>query len=168
MKTLLVDRNYMAISIITWKKAVKLLVNGKAENIYEDCIKINTSNKYFGLSTVLRLIIDIPWRASSNKLRFSKKNIMLRDNYTCKYCNLKLNKGSGTIDHVIPRSRGGKTNYTNCVTSCKKCNNFKGNRTPEQAGMRLKSPPKPPNFAALYRDKLTDMPAEWADYLIGI
>jgi len=76
--------------------------------------------------------------------RFSQKNIWIRDNYTCQYTGKKLKPGEGNIDHVVPRSKGGSTDWTNCVLACKKINAKKANATPEEAGLRLLKKPEPP------------------------
>jgi 5-methylcytosine-specific restriction endonuclease McrA len=67
----------------------------------------------------------------------------MRDRYTCQYCQQVLNTGDLTLDHVIPRSRGGETTWENLVACCNLCNNKKGNRTPDEAGMKLLRPPRP-------------------------
>lgn len=80
------------------------------------------------------------------KLSFSKKLLIIRDENTCQYCGKKLSKNTRSIDHVIPKSRGGKTVWTNVVLCCKKCNMKKGGRTPEEAGMKLLKKPKVPTI----------------------
>lgn len=168
-QVLLVDKNYIALSIISVKKAIKLIVKGKAEEIdsvgkiYVQCI-----NKQFSISTILRLMISVPWRAHESRGKFCRKNIAIRDSYSCQYCGIKIGKNGGTIDHVMPVSRGGKTDYTNCVLCCKSCNSIKRDRTPEQAGMPLKSKPRKPGFASIYKQYLSaEYPPEWATYIIG-
>lgn len=76
--------------------------------------------------------------------RFSQKNIWIRDNFTCQYTGKKLKPGEGNIDHVVPRSKGGVTDWTNCVLACKQVNAKKANRTPGEVGLKLITPPKPP------------------------
>lgn len=78
---------------------------------------------------------------------FSKKNIFIRDNYTCQYCNKEFNNINNlTIDHITPRSKGGKTSWTNCITSCKRCNNIKGSKTTQESKMFLNKLPKKPTI----------------------
>lgn len=170
---LLIDKNYMALSIIPWRKAVKLLVKGKAEPIHgsdEDMrtISISTGDGAFNLPSIIRLVVTIPWRAHKSRLKFSRRNVMIRDNNECQYCGDRLGRTGGTIDHVVPRAHGGQTSYLNCVACCRACNNYKADRTPEQAGMRLRSKPKRPTFMVMYRHYLERYyPEEWADYIIG-
>jgi 5-methylcytosine-specific restriction endonuclease McrA len=73
----------------------------------------------------------------------SRKNILMRDRYTCQYCHRTLPSGEMTLDHVVPRSRAGETTWENLVACCHPCNNRKGSRTPEEAGMKLLRPPRP-------------------------
>jgi len=82
--------------------------------------------------------------------RFSQKNIWIRDNYTCQYTGKKLKPGEGNIDHVVPRSKGGPTDWSNCVLACKKINAKKANATPEEAGLRLLKKPEPPKELPVY------------------
>jgi len=168
-KALLLDRNYMALSVITWKRAITLMVKGKVEAVSEKfAAVIPTANGSVKIPSVLRLVTTIPWRAHQGRMKFSRKHVMLRDNHECQYCGTHLGKNSGTIDHVIPSSRGGKSDYPNCVASCKDCNNAKGDRTPSEAGLHLKKKPRKPTFLSLYRHYMTNPPEEWSDYIIGL
>jgi 5-methylcytosine-specific restriction endonuclease McrA len=89
------------------------------------------------------------------RVPFSKKNIFVRDGFKCAYCsakNVRLN-----IDHILPKSRGGKTDFENCVSSCKPCNNNKGGRTPREAGMFLKLKPYQPTISEFLRLKVKNL-----------
>lgn len=168
-RALLVDKNYMALAVIDWKRALRLLVKGKAENVETESKILIQGATTFSLSTILRLVVDIPWRVYQSRLKFSRRNVMIRDDWTCQYCSEKLSKTGGTIDHVIPKAKGGKTDYLNCVASCKSCNNKKANKLLEELGMQLIKKPKKPNFMVMYRKYLNDdLPVEWADYIIGL
>lgn len=168
-KALLLDKNYMALSVITWKRAVTLMAKGKVEAVSEGyAAQIKTSTSLFKVPSILRLVTTVPWRAHRGRMKFSRKHVMLRDDYTCQYCGIHLGKCSGTIDHVLPSSRGGKSDYLNCVASCKNCNNSKGDKTPEEAGMVLSRKPKKPTFLSLYRHYMNNPPEEWQDYIIGL
>lgn len=84
-------------------------------------------------------------RMPSRDIRFSRINILIRDNYTCQYCHKQFSKSSLNLDHVIPRSKGGLSTWENVVASCLRCNCRKGGQTPREAGMRLMKPPKKPS-----------------------
>jgi len=169
-RALLLDRNYMALSVVPWKKAVKLMVKGKAEAVVGSGVvrEVQSASNNFSVPSIIRLLVVIPWKAHTRKLKFSRKNIVIRDDKKCQYCDIKLGNGVGTLDHVIPKSRGGKTDYLNCVLCCKSCNNRKGNMTPAEAGMTLSQRLKKPTFITLYKHHLSSPPNEWGDYIIGL
>lgn len=169
-RALLLDRNYMALSVVPWKKAVKLMVKGKAEAVVGSGVvrKVQTVSSNFSVPSIIRLLVVIPWKAHIGRMRFSRKNVVIRDNCHCQYCGKKLGKSAGTIDHVTPRSRGGKTDYLNCVLCCKDCNNNKSNRTPIEAGMHLLQHPRKPTFLTLYKNHLNSSPEEWKNYIVGM
>ena len=165
---LLIDKNYMALSIISWKKAAKLIFKGKAEPITgTEKHDVGVSEGKFSLSSIIRLLSIIPWRAHSSIMRFSRRNLMIRDKYHCQYCNIKVGKYKGTIDHIIPKSKGGKTDYLNCVLACKECNLKKSDRTPEEANMPLIQRPRKPSFGTIYAARIEDYcPEEWNCYIM--
>ena len=167
-RALLLDRNYLAISILPLKRAIGLIVKGKAEPVGEKGIKIKTGSGYFTMPTIVRLLTNIPYRAYINKTKFSRKNVIIRDNFECQYCGKKFSFNSGTIDHIVPRSRGGVSDYSNCVACCKTCNSVKANKSPEEVGLTLRRSPRRPTVINLYQHYLKDSPEEWDEYLIGI
>jgi len=166
-RALLLDRNYLAISIIPLRRAINLMVKGKAEPVSEQAAEIKTGSGVFKVPTIIRLLTVVPYRAYTGKTRFSRKNVMVRDNFQCQYCSEHLGKNKGTIDHIVPRSRGGASDYANCVACCKECNTYKGNKTLAEVGFTLKNVPRRPTFIGLYRFYLKNTPEEWSDYLIG-
>ena len=96
------------------------------------------------LHIILKKYVHIQYREISP----SRKNIFNRDDYTCQYCSCKLDYSTATVDHILPRGKGGKHEWTNVATSCLKCNRKKGNRTPSEANMPLMKPPKAVKFGA--------------------
>ncbi len=150
-RTILLNSDFTYLNVISWKKAVCLVIKDKVEVISESSRRINTSNSSFEIFVpkVLRLL-HLVKTVYTRKAAFTQKNLLIRDNYTCQYCNRKAKKL--TIEHVIPQSRGGKTNFENCVIACEACNNKKGNKTPQEAGMALKtSPYKPAIIELIYK-----------------
>jgi 5-methylcytosine-specific restriction endonuclease McrA len=96
-------------------------------------------------------------------LELSRKNILRRDNYQCQYCG--KSKGDLTIDHVIPRSRGGGDTWENLVTACHTCNSKKGNRTPDEAGMKLITKPKKPHHIFMLKQFAGASDENWKQFL---
>ncbi len=89
-------------------------------------------------------------RLPNTAVTFSRRNVARRDHYTCQYCGAQPGAGSITIDHIQPRSQGGATTWTNCVAACGRCNSRKGDRTPDQAGIRLRRRPVRPEWKPFY------------------
>lgn len=140
--------SYQKIVDIDWKHAVILMINGKVSSCTEDeYVDIPTSSGVFKLPlhVVLKKYVNIPYREVST----SRKNIFKRDDYTCQYCEIKLDSETATVDHVLPRCRGGKHEWKNVVTCCLKCNRKKGDKTPNEANMPLRKTPKPLRFGCL-------------------
>lgn len=160
---LLLNMNYVPIRILSWKDAVSLVIGrGKGHPIveYDD----RKSDKFN--AAVVRLAVKIPEVYHKyDKNKFSKRNVFLRDNFTCQYCAKKVVGKDLTIDHVIPRANGGKTTYMNCVAACKKCNSKKDCNSLEEANMNLIRPIKPPSRNDMFN--ITHVPQEWKDYLGG-
>jgi 5-methylcytosine-specific restriction endonuclease McrA len=142
--------DYSYLNTINWQKAMKLLYKGKATVLkYADTVVNTAENVVMKVPAVMKLlkIIRTIYRT---KVPFSKKNVMVRDNFTCQYCG--TNKGL-TIDHVIPVSKGGKTTFENCVSACKKCNGKKGDKLPSEAHMYMKKQPVHPTISEFTRLK---------------
>lgn len=144
MHTVVLNADFTYLNTVSWQRAIKLLVKEKAEAIKETDRQIaNTGGTcVFKVPLVLRLI-QMVRTVYRNKVPYSRKNVFIRDDHTCQYCgtNKRL-----SVDHVIPTSRGGKTMFENCVTSCVTCNISKGNRTPEEAQMKLRKRPHEPTI----------------------
>lgn len=122
---------------------------------------IHTISRAFDLPTVIRLgrYVKIPTR----RVLLNRKNLLLRDSHRCQYCS-----ASGphlTIDHVVPKRKGGEDTWENLVTACAPCNSRKGHRTPEQAGLRLKRTPKRPSRITFIRQSARSGHDSWRPYL---
>jgi 5-methylcytosine-specific restriction endonuclease McrA len=127
----------------TWSDGVKLLIKQKATPIASYDFAARSERVEFQVPAVVVLKQYV--RLGRRRPAFlypSKRTILVRDDFLCAYCGKKLTMASGTKDHVHPRSRGGKDEITNVVSSCSGCNNFKDNRTPEEAGMKLLFQPR--------------------------
>ncbi len=139
-----------------------LLFLMKAEMIAErDGKAIRTIDCSFPFPSVIKLasFVRIPYK----KVDLSRKNILRRDNNQCQYCGTK--QGVLTIDHIIPRSRGGGETWENLVTACVKCNNRKGNHTPEEARMKMLKLPKRPNHILFIQQHAGALDDKWRPFL---
>lgn len=163
------DWRWMPERRISWQRAVKLWFNERAEVLetYEH-ETISSPSTTIKVPSVIR--IKEPYKNNKGKkLTFSKNLVFARDKGRCVYCDVLVSKHNKTIDHVLPSSRGGKTNFTNCVLCCKKCNDKKADKTPEEAGMKLKHQPYEPNVLDLrflpFYNREGMLPKEWKKYI---
>ena len=141
---LVLNASYEPINICAARRALVLVLKGVASAEEESTHHIHSARRTLKLPSVIRLL---EYRRIPHQTRaLSRKNILMRDRYTCQYCHRTLHSAELTLDHVIPRSRAGETNWENLVACCNPCNNRKGNRTPEEAGMRLARAPRPFNL----------------------
>jgi len=135
------------------KKAMIKVANGAAVILKETGEKLN--DKYFK-PLVIQLIKAVR-KFYGRAVKWNKRNIFIRDGYTCQYCGERIEKP--TIDHVIPKSKGGKNSWANTVTACPLCNSAKADRTPNQAGMFLKCRPVQPTIMEFLQIKAQRMNA---------
>jgi len=164
-QTLVLNQSYAPIKVVPWQRAVTLLFQDKAEVVEEYDEDIRSTYLVIKMPAVVRLVNA--FRRRKKPVKFSRINIYGRDKYRCQYCNTKVTLATGTYDHVVPRAQGGKTTWTNIVTCCVKCNGQKANRTPEQAGITLKTRPIQPKSVPIQTIKLRQQnaPSQWRDYL---
>jgi 5-methylcytosine-specific restriction endonuclease McrA len=138
---LVLNHNFEPLNVCGLKRGMILMLLGKAEVVrFSDTIIHSVDEEMFAPS-VLRLCRMV--KRPQPKLKMSRRSVLARDDYTCQYCGSKSNL---TIDHVFPRHRGGETTWENLVCCCLKCNNKKGDKTPQEIGMRLPHPPRRPNY----------------------
>ena len=146
-KVLVLNATYEPISFVTLKRAVILLLKEKAE-VIEEMVerKLRAERSSFPYPLVIRLVSYVPVPRFIN-LPLSRRSLLSRDNYTCQYCG--TTEHPLTIDHVIPRSRGGKTEWTNVVAACVSCNRKKGNKMSADAHMIPHTKPANPGYIAV-------------------
>lgn len=138
---LVLNASYEPINICAARRALVLILKGVAAPEEFSSMLLHSARHTLKLPSVIRLL---EYRRIPHQTRaLSRKNILMRDRYTCQYCLETLPSGELTLDHVIPRSRHGETTWENLVACCHPCNNHKGNRTPEEAGMKLVRQPRP-------------------------
>ncbi len=139
---LVLNQNYEPLNICNVRRAMILLWLGKAEVVKTDSAAFHTIAQTFEIPSVVRLSYFV--KRPVPQLKLSRKSILARDDHTCQYCGFR---GSNlTLDHVVPKQRGGPTDWHNLVCCCLPCNNKKGNRTPHEAGMKLRRQPKKPRY----------------------
>lgn len=161
---LVLNRHWTAVHVTSARRALILLFGDHARVVTED-YATHTFESWRDLSRVsqtLRKIctpqyqIDIPEvimlsrfsKFPPRQVKFSRRNIYVRDNYTCQYCGCTPPRDELTIDHIVPRSRGGKSTWENVVLACVQCNTRKGNRLPHEQKMKLLTVPKKPHWLA--------------------
>jgi 5-methylcytosine-specific restriction endonuclease McrA len=161
---LVLNASYEAISVVPARRALTLVLGGKAVVEERSAIVIRTSRINLPVPSVIRLLSyrRIPRQNRS----VSRKGVLLRDANTCQYCRSRVLPRGLTLDHVIPRSRGGESTWENLVACCFGCNNRKGNRTPQEAGMPLVKPPRPITIHARHRLVIGDE-VVWEKYLFA-
>ncbi|MBL8681429.1 MAG: HNH endonuclease [Myxococcales bacterium] len=161
--TLLLNAGFEPVKVIPWQRAVTLIILGKAELLeaYDD--EIRSTSHSMELPSVVRLRRSARGR-SQKGVKFCRGNVYRRDEFTCQYCGARPGASRLTFDHVLPRSRGGLTEWTNIVTACTDCNREKADKTPDEAGLRLARPPVRPAYmhAVLAEDAQHD---SWKGYL---
>ena len=161
-KVLVLNQDYQAVSLCSAQRAFVLVLLEKAELVSENTTKVlrSVTNKY-SYPSIIRLnrYVNLPFK----KVALSRVNIYKRDGYACLYCGKKDNL---TLDHVLPRSRGGRDSWENLVSACQKCNTEKGNNTPEEAEMSLRHMPFRPSFIMYLRDFNGKVLDDWRPYLL--
>ena len=163
-KVLVLNASFEPLNITSWRRAVILLLKGKAE-------QVEHNGKYIyadlPLPTVIRLIhyVRVPYK----EIPLTRRNILHRDSHSCQYCGYAGD--DLTLDHVLPRSRGGGDTWENIATACVRCNIKKGNRTPKEANMPLYHQPRKP-YSSLHFEVAKHLKSgvdqEWRKYVIGV
>lgn len=164
-QTLLLNATYEPLTLINWQKALTLVILRKVEVLVHHEERVSSAKADHALPAVVRLIRRVAWRKLG--IRFNRHNVYQRDRHQCQYCAKQFKAKDLTLDHVVPKSTGGPTSWTNIVTSCVPCNQRKADRTPEQAKMALLRKPYAPYWMQVsipQRDD-TGVSRLWKPYL---
>ena len=163
--TLLLSSGYEPLKIISWKKAVSLWFLDKVEVVEEYEEVIRSPSLTLPLPAVVKLHRYVKF--APQRVKFSRQNLFVRDNYTCQYCQKSHPPSQLTYDHVVPRSYGGKTTWTNIVTACKRCNHKKGNKPLHAVNFTLTRVPVEPKWLPLFSPafQTESAPPVWRNYL---
>jgi 5-methylcytosine-specific restriction endonuclease McrA len=164
-QVLLLNITYEPLKVINWKRAITLLLLGKVEVLEEYGREVHSVSFTVKLPSVVRLLRLV--KRPKSPVKFSRQNIYARDKYRCQYCGKRFPNEEFTYDHVIPKSRGGKTEWENIVTCCVFCNRKKGGRTPNEARMKLIRKPSRPKWLPALKITIgvNEVPKSWRDYL---
>jgi 5-methylcytosine-specific restriction endonuclease McrA len=158
---LVLNANYSPMTVCTAKRAITLYFLDKIDVLSNYNDKVHSPTVSLELPSVIKIKTYI--KNNSMSVEISRKNILVRDNYTCQYCETHSN--ALTVDHIIPKFRGGQDIWENLVGACKNCNQKKGTRTPEEAGMPLIKKPKRPNRIHYFQRYVKAKQTDWRPYL---
>ncbi len=161
---LVLNANFEPINICSTRRALTLVIGGKANLVLNGRGEIHTVNRTYLCPSIIRLGRMI--KRPRPRVRLTKREVLRRDNYLCQYCGQRpLNL---TLDHVVPRHLGGNHSWKNLVTACPQCNHRKGGRTIEQAHMRLLHRPlEPPSSARYLFGRHLNKNSEWIPFVEG-
>jgi len=161
---LVLNHNYEPLNVCTARRAFVLVDGGKAEVLEHSGTSIRTPVRIIPHPSVIRLLHLV--RRPRPRVRLSRREIFLRDGYSCQYCGVKTK--DLTLDHVVPRHKGGRHTWDNLVSACRACNHRKGGKSLEDAKMALRRPPAEPYATPAYLFKqYLDEHVEWQKFIPG-
>lgn len=180
-RTLVLNRSWAVVNVTTVRRALALVYQRVARVIATDTYETHDFDSWAAVSasrggpcvrTVMlqiripEVIVLLAYDAFPVKhVPFSRRNLFRRDNYTCQYCGHRRRGEDLTIDHIIPRSRGGRSGWENCVLACVDCNVRKGDRIPLQAGLRLVRAPRRPSWSPYLSLTLGTKKESWEKFV---
>ena len=160
---LVLNATYEPINVCTVRRATVLLLKEKAEVIEIGPQDLHWARGSMTKPVVIRLVTYVRIPRDTHKRKITRRAVFARDQWTCQYCGEE--RGSLTVDHVIPRSKGGPTDWHNIVTCCAPCNRRKGDRLPRQANMVPRQPPSAPNSTIFIHVAVPVIPQSWERYI---
>ncbi|MCK5104072.1 MAG: HNH endonuclease [Cyclobacteriaceae bacterium] len=161
IKALVLNLDYTPITVCTVQRAFLLVYLRKADLIEANNVySFHTVSDTFSMPSVIKLnrYVNMPYKG----VVLNRDNVFKRDGFKCQYCGREREL---TLDHLIPKAKGGKTSWNNLVTACKKCNSKKGNYSPEEAGLRLSLLPYRPSYIMYLKKLYENSYDEWKPYL---
>ena len=158
--TLKLDAAYQPLEIIEGLRGFSMVYSGRARAIENHSEMLNALFYYPSIIVLKNYIRKRPVHLSPTRM-----NIYWRDEYKCQYCCGRFSPSQLTLDHVIPKSRGGQKSWQNLVTCCERCNQKKADRTPPEASMTLFKKPVAPSFNIIRTKPLVKIPFSWKDYI---
>lgn len=185
---LILNKSWIPVRVSTFRRALKKVCNERARFVDHEsyCLfywgewldKFSMSHKQSlysnypvikGINFSVRqpevVVCNIYNNIPKTNLKLTRRNLLVRDNFRCQYCGTRVGSREATIDHVMPRSRGGLNTWKNLVISCIKCNVSKGNKTPQETGILLRTTPKKPRWNPLYALLNKKRPKSWDKFI---
>jgi 5-methylcytosine-specific restriction endonuclease McrA len=159
---LVLNATYEPVNVCTVRRAVVLLLKEKAEVVEHADWELHSPSTALARPVVIRLVTYVRIPRDTHRRKITRRAVFARDNWTCQYCGARANL---TVDHVIPRSKGGPSSWDNIVASCAPCNRRKGNSLPRQAGMQLLKQPRTPHPSVFIHVASPRIPTAWLQYL---
>jgi len=159
---LVLNATYEPINVCTVRRAVVLLLKEKAGVVERSSRYLRAESTTMARPVVIRLISYVRVPRDTHKRKITRRAVFARDGWTCQYCGSRSNL---TVDHVIPRSKGGRSSWDNIVAACAPCNRRKGDRLPSQIGMTPRKPPRTPHPAIFIHVASPTIPSGWRQYL---
>ena len=161
-RVLVLNATFEPINVCTVRRAVVLLLKEKAEIVEHGRHAVRSASATVVRPLVIRLVTYVRLPRDMHRRKITRRAVFARDGWRCQYCGESSNL---TVDHVVPRSKGGGSNWENIVASCAPCNRKKGDRLLRQAGMRLVRPPRTPSPEIFVHVASPTIPAAWLQYL---
>ncbi|MEO7198240.1 MAG: HNH endonuclease, partial [Solirubrobacterales bacterium] len=162
-RVLVLNATYEPIHVCTVRRAAVLLLKAKAELLERGDLTVRSEHLELDRPVVIRLVSYVRIPRDVHRRKITRKAVLARDGWTCQYCGSE--RGGLTVDHVIPRSRGGESVWENIVASCAPCNRRKGNRLPREIKMHPRTAPRPPGPNVFIRVAAPKVPSSWEPYL---
>jgi 5-methylcytosine-specific restriction endonuclease McrA len=159
---LVLNATYEPVNVCTVRRAIVLLLKEKAEVIEQAERQLHSTSTTIARPVVIRLVSYVRIPRDTHRRKITRRAVFARDNWTCQYCGARSQL---TVDHVVPRSKGGGSTWDNIVASCAPCNRRKGDALPPQAGMRLSRTPRTPSPHVFIQVASPTIPAAWRQYL---
>ncbi len=161
-RVLVLNATYEPINVCTVRRAVVLLLKEKAELLERARWELRSESSTLARPVVIRLVSYVNVPRDAHRRKITRRAVFARDSWTCQYCGSRSNL---TVDHVIPRSKGGSSSWENIVASCAPCNRRKGDRLPRQAGMHPRHAPRTPRAEIFIQVASPTIPTAWLQYL---
>jgi 5-methylcytosine-specific restriction endonuclease McrA len=160
---LVLNATYEPINVCTVRRAVVLLLKEKAELLEEWALELHSSSLTVPLPAVIRLVAYVRVPRDTHRRKITRRAVFARDGWSCQYCG---SRSQLTVDHVVPRSKGGSSTWDNIVASCAPCNRRKGDSLLRHAGMKLRRHPRAPGPHVFIQVASPTIPANWRSYLV--